>query len=129
MQERRKEPRKPLMAYTQVFDLYGGRLLGYLGDITLMGAMVIGDRPNDTGQLITLAVELPELPDIKSSRIVIPSRTAWCEQDISPNFFNVGFEFLEINPDQAEIIKAIVKRYEFRRTYSNYPIKPSASSK
>jgi len=129
MQERRKEPRKPLMAYTQVFDLYGGRLLGYLGDITLMGAMVIGDRPNDTGQLITLAVELPELPDIKSSRIVIPSRTAWCEQDISPNFFNVGFEFLEINPDQAEIIKAIVKRYEFQRTYSNYPIKPSASSK
>jgi len=129
MQERRKEPRKPLMAYTQVFDLYGGRLLGYLGDITLMGAMVIGDRPNDTGQLVTLAVELPELPDIKSSRIVIPSRTAWCEQDISPNFFNVGFEFLEINPDQAEIIKAIVKRYEFRRTYSNYPIKPSASSK
>jgi hypothetical protein len=129
MQERRKEPRKPLMAYTQVFDLYGGRLLGYLGDITLMGAMVIGDRPNDTGQLITLAVELPELPDIKSSRIVIPSRTAWCEQDISPNFFNVGFEFLEIKPDQAEIIKAIVKRYEFRRTYSNYPIKPSASSK
>jgi len=129
MQERRKEPRKPLMAYTQVFDLYGGRLLGYLGDITLMGAMVIGDRPNDTGQLVTLAVELPELPDIKSSRIVIPSRTAWCEQDISPNFFNVGFEFLEIKPDQAEIIKAIVKRYEFRRTYSNYPIKPSASSK
>lgn len=129
MQERRKEPRKPLMAYTQVFDLYGGRLLGYLGDITLMGAMVIGDRPNDTGQLVTLAVELPELPDIKSSRIVIPSRTAWCEQDISPNFFNVGFEFLEINPDQAEIIKAIVKRYEFQRTYSNYPIKPSASSK
>jgi len=129
MQERRKEPRKPLMAYNQVFDLYGGHLLGYLGDITLMGAMVIGDRPNDTGQLVTLAVELPELPDIKSTRIVIPSRTAWCEQDISPNFFNIGFEFLEIKPDQAEIIKAIVKRYEFQRTYSNYPIKPSASSK
>jgi len=44
MQERRKEPRKPLMAYSQVFDLYGGRLLGYLGDLTMKGAMVIGDR-------------------------------------------------------------------------------------
>jgi hypothetical protein len=37
MQERRKEQRKNLMAYTQVFNLNGGHLLGYLGDLNLMG--------------------------------------------------------------------------------------------
>jgi hypothetical protein len=44
MQERRKFQRKNLIAYTQVFDLYGGYLIGYLGDLHLYGAMVIGDR-------------------------------------------------------------------------------------
>jgi hypothetical protein len=50
MRERRKQERKSLMAYTQVFDLYGGFLLGYLGDLTLKGAMMISERayPKDT---------------------------------------------------------------------------------
>ena len=49
MQDRRKEQRKNLMAYTQVFNLYGGYLLGYLADLHLQGAMVIGNKaiPND----------------------------------------------------------------------------------
>ena len=42
MQERRKVQRKNLMAYTQVFDLYGGYLLGYLGDLHLQWGH--GDR-------------------------------------------------------------------------------------
>ncbi|HRQ22592.1 MAG TPA: hypothetical protein PLF42_04100 [Anaerolineales bacterium] len=45
MRERRKQERKSLIAYTQVFDLYGGYLLGYLGDLTLLGAMVICEKP------------------------------------------------------------------------------------
>jgi hypothetical protein len=44
MHERRKQPRKQLMSYTQVFDLYNGDLLGYLGDMNLGGVMVIGDK-------------------------------------------------------------------------------------
>jgi Tfp pilus assembly protein PilZ len=113
MKERRKEPRKPLMAYTQVFDLYGGRLVGLLGDLTIRGIMVIGDKPIDTGSSITLAIELPELPEIKASRIIFPSRVAWCEQDISPTYFNIGFEFLEVKPEQVRIIETIIKNYEF----------------
>ena len=129
MNERRKEPRKPLMAYTQVFDLYGGRLIGYLGDLTLLGTMVIGDRPLDIGGSITLAIELPELPEQKASRILFPSRIAWCEQDISPTYFNIGFEFLEVKPEQAIIVESIIKNYEFQRDFKNYPIKPPPTNR
>ena len=115
MNERRKEPRKPLMAYTQVFDLYGGRLLGILGDLTTQGIMVIGDKPLEPGGLITLAIELPELPEVKASRITFSSRVAWCEPDISPTYLNIGFEFLEVKPEQAKIIETIIKNYEFQR--------------
>jgi len=124
MQERRKVQRKNLMAYTQVFDLTGGYLLGYLGDLHLSGAMVIGNKEMAENTEITLAVELPDLPDISMTRITIPVRVAWCQQDISPDFFNVGFEFKEVTPAQNKAIEAIVKNYEFRRDMPNYPVKP-----
>jgi Tfp pilus assembly protein PilZ len=102
MRERRKQERKSLMAYTQVFDLYGGFLLGYLGDLTLQGAMIISEReyPKDTE--ITLSLEIPELPNIKA-RMTLPARVVWCEQDLSPQFFNVGFEFKEVNNGTAGV--------------------------
>jgi hypothetical protein len=124
MQERRKAQRKNLMAYTQVFDLYGGYLLGYLGDLHLQGAMVIGQRFMEENTELTLAIELPELPDTFTSRITIPSRTAWCQQDISPEFFNVGFEFKKVTPEQARMIEAIMNNYEFRRVTPTYITKP-----
>ena len=125
MQERRKVQRKNLMAYTQVFDLYGGPLLGYLGDLHLQGAMVIGSKPMKENIELTLAIELPDLPDITATRITIPARSAWCQQDISPEFFNIGFEFKEVAPEQRLVIEAIMKNYEFRRVATSYIIKPS----
>lgn len=115
MKERRKEPRKTLVAYTQVFDLYGGALLGYLGDLTILGAMVISEKSMEKDIEITLAIELPELPNIKASRMTLPARLVWCEQDISPEFYNIGFEFKEVKPEQTAIIESIIKNYEFRR--------------
>jgi hypothetical protein len=125
MQERRKVQRKSLMAYSQVFDLYGGHLIGYLGDLHLQGAMVIGQKLINENTELTLAIELPDLPDISFSRITIPARVAWCQQDISPEFFNIGFEFKEVTPEQIRVVEAIMENYEFRRTTPPYPIKPS----
>jgi hypothetical protein len=115
MKERRKSERKSLVAYTQVYDLYGGELLGYLGDLTVQGAMVISEKPMQKDIELTLAIELPELPNIKSTRMTLPARIVWCEQDISPEFYNVGFEFKEVKPEQQAIIESIIQNYEFRR--------------
>ncbi len=113
------------MAYTQVFDLYGGYLLGYLGDLTLLGAMVIGEKPMEENTELTLAIELPELPNVTAMRITLPARAAWCQQDLSPEYFNLGFEFKQVNADQKQVIQAIIDQYEFRRDTPNYNIKPN----
>jgi hypothetical protein len=126
MQERRKEQRKSLMAYTQVHNLNGGLLLGYLGDLNLHGAMVIGDKAMTENTELTLAIELPELPNINAIRITVPARLAWCQQDISPEYFNLGFHFKEVTDQQKTVIEAIMENYEFRRDLPTYPIRPSA---
>ncbi|MCB0119381.1 MAG: PilZ domain-containing protein [Anaerolineales bacterium] len=121
MRERRKLERKNLVAYTQVFDLYGGNLLGYLGDLTVSGAMIISEKPMQTETEITLAIELPELPDIKAVRMSLLARVAWCQQDLSPQYHNIGFEFKEIIPEQKKLIESIIENYEFRRDVPKYP--------
>ena len=120
MSERRKQERKNLIAYTPVHDLYTGALLGHLGDLSFHGLMVIGDKPVKEGVEITLAVELPELPGILSKRITMPARVVWVKPDISPEFFNIGFEFKEVTPEQEKVIFAIIENYEFRRDLPNY---------
>ncbi len=126
MKERRKEQRKSLMAYTQVYDLYGGNLLGYLGDLTLLGVMAIGAKALAENTELTIAIELPDLSNIAAPRIVLPARVAWVKPDVSPQFFNIGFEFKEVAPEQKKIIEAVIANYEFRRDAPKYTDKPFA---
>ena len=124
MQERRKRTRTSLMSYSQVFDLHGGRLLGYLADLTESGAMIIGSKPLEEGAELTLHLEVPELPDSKMERISLPARVVWCQPDVSPEFLNIGFEFKDVSPEQLPVIRGIMQIYEFNRQTPRYPVRP-----
>ncbi len=125
MQERRRFPRKDLMSYSQVFDLYRGRLIGYLGDLNPVGAMIISDSPLKVDEKITISIQLPELPEVSATRLALPVRIAWCHPDISPEYFNIGMEFELVTDVQKKIIEAVIENYEFRRQPPNYPPNPA----
>jgi len=125
MDERRKEPRKDLMSYSQVFDVREGYLIGYLGDINKIGAMVISDVELSSGRLLNINIQLPELEGVSETSINLPARVAWCKQDLSPDYFNVGLEFQTMTDRQKQIIDAMIKNYEFRRQNPNYPPHPN----
>jgi hypothetical protein len=125
MQDRRKEPRKDLMSYSQVFDVHEGYLIGYLGDLNQLGAMVISDVELSPGKILIISIQLPELEGISDVTINLPARIAWCSQDISPEYFNVGLEFQTMTDRQRKIIDAVIKNYEFRRQTPNYPQHPN----
>lgn len=129
MKERRKQPRKDLMSYSQVFNIHEGYLVGYLGDINMLGAMVISDVALNKNTEMTIQIQLPELDSISESSITIPARVAWCEQDLSPEYFNVGMEFKQVTDRQKTIIEAVIAHYEFRRERPNYPKHPNEFGK
>jgi hypothetical protein len=128
MQERRKQPRKDLMSYSQVFDVNGGYLMGYLGDMNLLGAMVISDKEMPINKDTIVQIQLPELEGFPDETITIPVRIAWCHQDISPDYFNIGIEFKKTTGKQKKIIEAIIENYEFRRQNPKYPQHPNELS-
>lgn len=125
MPERRKYPRKNLMSYSQVFELYEGRLIGYLGDLNMLGAMVIGDQTIEINKRMTISIQLPELPDTDATRLALPARVAWCQPDLSPEYFNIGLEFELVTDDQKKIIESVMENYEFRRDIPPYPPRPA----
>lgn len=127
MQDRRKLPRRDLMSYSQVFDLAKGKLIGYLGDLNLIGAMVIGDEALKLDEKLTVSIQLPELPKIAATRLVLSARVAWCHPDLSPQYFNIGLEFKLVTDDQKEIIEAVIENYEFRRRPPSFPAHPAES--
>ena len=115
MNDHRKESRKKLVAFTPVYNLLHKTLFGYVGDLTLQGVMVIGEKPVEINKHFTLGIEFPASPpEILAKRVVIPARVAWCRPDDSPQYFNIGFEFIDVSPENAREIEAILERYQFR---------------
>lgn len=120
MGEHRKELRKKFLAFTPVYDSDQKILLGFVGDLTISGVMVIGEKAVDSGVERLLKIEFPtDLPHVTSTHIIIRARTAWCRQDgESKHSYNIGFEFIELDPEHSKLIQAILGRYCFR---DNYP--------
>ena len=115
MDNRRKENRKKVMAFTLVYDEQD-KLLGYLGNLTENGAMVIGEKVQPVDRLLTLHIRMQdELPDGLSRDLKVSARVARCVPDQeNVREFNIGLEFVEVNAEQEKIIASVLDRYHFR---------------
>ena len=126
MDERRQLERKYLIVYSRVFERNLGKMLGYLGDLSLSGAMIISEHEQTVNSVLLLRFDLPDLQLFKAGQLDISARVAHCDPDINPAFYNIGFEFLDVTPEEKAIIEKMMDAYEFRRELPNYPIPPSA---
>jgi hypothetical protein len=120
MSERRKETRRRLTAFTPVYDMHPRMLLGYLGDLTLRGAMVVGTNLTTINKETMLEIGFPsDIPGIAVLPVKIPARIAWCRPDENPQYFNIGVEFTDVSPEHTEIFQQILERYHFRHALSD----------
>lgn len=118
MSERRRETRRKLMAFTPVYDLYPRLLLGYLGDLTLRGALIFGPNLTTINKQTALEIVFSrELSEI--SPVIIPARIAWCRPDENPQYYSIGVEFTEMTPVYEELFQRILERYKFRHALSD----------
>lgn len=114
MSEKRKGERKKLMSFTPVYNSQTNILLGYLGDLTLLGAMLVGESAVEINKKMSLAIEFHETPEVPATRMTVPVRVAWCKKEEHPTYYNTGVEFLELTDLNKKVIEAILERYQFR---------------
>ncbi|MBI5954570.1 MAG: PilZ domain-containing protein [Chloroflexi bacterium] len=113
MSRLRMERRRKLINFTPVYDVHTSTVLGYLGDLTLKGALMVSEKPVETGRTLTLAIEFRDTPETSPSmHMIISARVAWCKLEDHHTYYNVGMEFLEVTKQNRETIEKVLEKYE-----------------
>jgi len=116
MSKIRMERRRKVMDFTPVVDVHTNTPLGYLGDLTLKGALMISENPTEPGQTLTVAIEFRETPDAPPSKhMIVSARVAWCKLEEHRTYYNIGLEFVDLLEQNRQMIEAILQKYEFSR--------------
>ncbi len=115
MSKLRMEKRRKVLTFTPVYDLHAKILLGYIGDLTLKGTLIVSEGPVEINQTLTLAIEFRETSETPATRIAIPARVAWCKQEEHQTYYNTGVEFLEMTEENKKVIEVILEKHQFSR--------------
>ena len=113
MGERRKFKRRYLAFYSRVFETQSHQMLGHVVDMTPQGLMLISETPLPLDTNFSLEIELPE--GFASKRaITFSARSRWSQVDLDPQFHNIGFELVKIEPEDVGVVQNIVDTFGFR---------------
>ena len=86
-------------------------ILGHMVEVSAIGLRMETVGPLPLGKDYYLRIELtPDLGPMPF--IVFIARTKWCKMDaIQPNLFQVGFEIIEIVPEDRQAFLRIMQKY------------------
>jgi len=111
MPEQRKNIRRDFTYYMQVRDELSSELIGQLTDISSGGFRLDSRKQILAGEVLRLQIQLT--PDVShKDYMVFIARSKWCRPDrMDPNTYNIGFEIINISPDDAAIFDLICEKY------------------
>jgi hypothetical protein len=113
LKEHRKNERIKAVTFATARDVGERALLGFLGDITPDGAMVIGEKPIAADRDIELEIDFRGVEEIPGGRLTTAAHVAWCRHDEKSGYYHTGFEFLSLPEELIPAIELLVERYRF----------------
>lgn len=109
--EKRNLTRKAFSYYMQVVDDTEEKPLGYLTDISTHGFRLDCRQPLQVERTFAVRLDLTDEVADKSS-LVLVARNRWCKRDeLDPFVYNVGFQIVNMSPEDVPIFKRLVERY------------------
>ncbi|HEX2698126.1 MAG TPA: hypothetical protein VHM28_10495 [Anaerolineales bacterium] len=109
--ERRKSKRRKFTFYMAVMDYDSGELIGHLTEISDFGFRLDCPKALPVNQDFKLSVELTA--DFGGQAfMVLSARSKWCREDkLMPNAYNVGFQVMDLSPDDVAIYNLMLEKY------------------
>jgi len=86
-----------------VFDRKTDKVIGNLVDISINGIMIVSETPITEKTIYQLRMEFIQ-------NIMFDAKCVWFI-DIGANYYISGFEFIQIEPKEIEIIKKTINRF------------------
>jgi hypothetical protein len=116
MQERRLYKRQVLVMYLHIFDLATGKVLGYLGDVSSSGLMLVGEHAIPVGEEHGLGIRLQKLEaDLHYvdsecvDHIRCHAQSRWNSRD-GGDLHGTGFLFLHIAAEDKAKIDHLIQK-------------------
>ena len=100
--------RHELIYYLELLAYDTERCLGHILDISSEGMMVMSERPFAMHEVYFFKISY-RIPHKGRHTFPIKARSRWCSRDIHANFFDTGFEMVELNQHALQSIEFIIK--------------------
>ncbi len=113
MNERRKLPRRHLIFYLRLLDAQTGELLGYLGDISAGGLLMISEKPFAVGRKLKVRMMLPHEVEGQES-VEMDAEVRRCAPDYNPAFQAVGMEVKDLPDETLRLLARLLQDMGFR---------------
>ena len=111
MDERRNLDRKDFSYYMQLIDHDTQELVGHLADISSGGFKLDSLSPIPPNKDFRFRLDLTSDLAYKPYMIFV-ARSKWCKVDpLDPFCYNVGFQLINITPDDIEIFNRMMEKY------------------
>ncbi|MEW6180248.1 MAG: PilZ domain-containing protein [Chloroflexota bacterium] len=113
MEERRKLKRRHIIYYLLVFDRDAHAVLGQVVDITPQGIMLISEQLLEVGRIYNLRLLLPYAIAGKRE-LLFQAHSKWCQKDLNPDFYDTGFQLLNVGEEEVRTIEWLIEQAGFR---------------
>jgi hypothetical protein len=110
--EKRQFDRKQLYYYLKVNHDQTDLLAGFLGDISTQGLMLFSKESVEPDKVFKFRINLDKEFDMDEN-LVFEARSLWCERDANPEYFIIGFKFIDLDQSSIDIVKYLIKKYGF----------------
>lgn len=111
MLERRKQKRKNLAYYLEVFEEETQNLVGRLINITTDGLMLESHQPIETRKGFRLSMVLPGHL-IRKPKVTFDALSVWCKKEIDFDFYKAGFQLRNLDSKVEKEINRLVEKFK-----------------
>ena len=110
--DQRQIERHELSAYLQLYNSYSGHPMGFIGNISPLGLMMISSLPVMVEAVFDMQIRLPPQTG-RNQTLDFQARSHWCCPDLTPGHFDTGFSIVSNHQAFAEIARLLERYFQF----------------
>ena len=112
MRQFRRIDRHQLPYYLKVFNRITDKPMGFIGNVSLDGLLLISQLPLLVGSRFDMRLKIPG-QDGKLHFIDFHADCQWCREDINPGNFDSGFALVAPPADYVQMVDALRHYFTF----------------
>lgn len=109
----RRIERHQLPYFLKVFNSVTDKPIGYLGNVSEHGLMLISQLPMMIGADFGLRLKIP-VGEGCQQIIDLRACCLWCHEDQTPQYYDAGFSLQRAPPEYGQLVEALKQYFSFQ---------------